>query len=260
MFAQLPAVATHDPEVDDRQAADLKERKIMDAMARLPKAFAALPRSASAPDLLQTSRNAEAATTLALTQARAASEANLLATSRERPLQNSMEALFREIDSSLGMAQKLKRLLPFRNGEGRLADQMADRMMLVVDQLRHVHQKLEATGAGAGAGGVGEAEFIARNLTKAASRAFNELTPPMRQRLIDAFHDDGGQLPAIKAARDDRLREMIRLADPASGVPASRDPSGVSAEYRVAQRKHEALNYAIAALEFAVPSKQNAPT
>ncbi len=195
---------------------------------------------------------------MALTQARAASEANLLATSRERPLQNSMGALFREIDSSLGIAQKLKRLLPFRNGEARLADQIADRMMLVVDQLRHVHQKLEATGAGGS--GVGEAEFIARNLSKAAGRAFNELTPLMRLRLIDAFHDDGGQLPAIKAARDDRLREMIRLADPASGVPASRDPSGVSAEYRVAQRKHEALNYAIAALEFAVPSKQNAPT
>ncbi|RZI62142.1 MAG: hypothetical protein EOP37_04400 [Rubrivivax sp.] len=245
LLTRLPEAPTHDPAAADRAAELLKERKIMATMARLPKPPAGQPRSRSAPDLSQVSKEAEATTTRALAQARSASEPDLRKTPPARPLQETMGSLFREIDASLGLRQRMKRSFTFNNGNARALDQVTERMRRVVDQLRRVHEQRAGADADAGA----EAGFIVENLARSADHAFKALTLAAQLRLADAFHGNGGQLAALRGARDDLLKTMTRLSDTKSGVPGTLGP-----DFAVAQRKHEALNYTIAALEFAVPS------
>ena len=248
LMAQAPRVPTHDPAAADRARDQRNDERIIAAMARLPKAPATLPRSRSAPDFQRPTREAEAATTRALAQARSASESHLTEDARARPLAAAMGDLFQEIDHSLGQAQALKRRLGLGDGTDRAQSQTTDQMMLLVDRLRRAHQKRRPVEQKAVDDG--GATFIVDNMAKAAAKAFKDLPAASRLRLVDAFHRNDGALAGMRRARDEQLKAMNQLSDVTKGGSGS-----LGAEFRMAQRKHEALSYTIAAMEFAVPAK-----
>lgn len=235
---RLPPVPTHDPAAEDRLAEQREERRILQAMSRLPKPPSALPRSRSEGDLRRAGET-EAALTRRLAQARRAhSESDLRAPSGQGgPLTKAMSTWFQELDRSTGMASAIKHRLVGDPASARLGDRVVATMRPLIEGMRDAHR------GRVGGAPDDEATYISENLAKAARRAFEALPAQARDRLVTVFQDGGAPLKAMRHARDALLREMT-----------SRSADSLAPAFALTQRRHEALAYTIAALEFAVPS------
>lgn len=171
---------------------------------------------------------------------KALSEPDLRKALENRPMQEKMASLFDAIEQSQGPSATLTRFgaqLLGRKG-GHLDETMINATGPLIDGLRRAHAKVES--------GWTEQQFIAKSLANSAKKAFDELPLKSQTRLINAFAEGGGELAIAQRARDDAVARMAQM---------SRRDRTLTAAFTELQRRHEALHYGIAALEFAVQKK-----
>lgn len=171
---------------------------------------------------------------------KALSEPDLRKALENRPMQEKMASLFDAIEQSQEPSATLTRVgaqLLGRKG-GHLDQTMINATGPLIDGLRRAHAKVES--------GWTEQQFIAKSLANSAKKAFDELPLKSQTRLINAFAAGGGELAIAQRARDDAAAQMAQM---------SRRDWTLTAAFTELQRRHEALHYGIAALEFAVPKK-----
>ncbi len=171
---------------------------------------------------------------------KALSEPDLRKALENRPMQEKMASLFDAIEQSQEPSATLTRVgaqLLGRKG-GHLDQTMINATGPLIDGLRRAHAKVET--------GWTEQQFIAKSLANSAKKAFDELPLKSQTRLINAFAAGGGELAIAQRARDDAAAQMAQM---------SRRDRKLTAAFTELQRRHEALHYGIAALEFAVPKK-----